>query len=96
MCITSRRALDEDVRVVIWRLGKQIGKSCPRIVQLCLVVESINRNGRALFVVGNGDAPEGSLAATSLNAGAGLPSTMRFLRVETVFVDATSTSNALE
>ncbi|KAF9127606.1 hypothetical protein BGX30_014719, partial [Mortierella sp. GBA39] len=59
VCITLRRALNEDVRVVIRRLRKQFGKTCPWIAQLSLVAKSTSRDGRTQIVVGDGDTPQG-------------------------------------
>lgn len=69
VCITLRGPLNDDVRVIIRTVGEQIGKSCPRIVQFCLVVESINLNGIALFVLGDGDEPQVELVRCNVVEG---------------------------
>ena len=60
------RVLDEDVRVVVGRLGKQFEKTCPWIAQLRLVVKSINSDGRVQIVIGYGDAPKGELVCINV------------------------------
>lgn len=52
ICITWRRLLGDNECVAIRTLGNQFEKSCPRIVQYCLVVKSINCDGRALMSSG--------------------------------------------
>ena len=67
MRITSRRPPDNDVGIVVRIFGKQFGELCPWIVQLCLVVESINRDCRALLVIGDGCTPEDEVFGSDIS-----------------------------